>query len=103
MTEQRGTWPLWNEALTSWSVSRRSLVIGLVVGSVQIVVNQGDVWVRLQINSTLILKTLVTPMIAISVALFSSAGAYVELSRRKRPVSEPEGGSPQTATLPSGS
>ncbi len=73
---------MWGEALASWPVWRRSLIIGLVVGLMQIAVNQGDLWVRLQISPTLILKTLVTPMIAISVALFSSAGAYVELSRR---------------------
>lgn len=82
MESQRGAWLLWGEALTSWPVWRRSLTIGLIVGLVQIAVNQGDLWVRLQISSALILKTLVTPMIAISVALFSSAGAYVEISRR---------------------
>lgn len=98
MESYRGTWLLWGEALTSWPVWRRSLTIGLLIGLVQIAVNQGDHWVRLQISSTLILKTLVTPMIAISVALFSSAGAYVELSRRTISISEPEGVSPQTAT-----
>ncbi len=82
MEPQRGAWPLWGEALMSWPVWRRSLIIGLSVGLIQIAVNQGDLWVRLQISSTLILKTLVTPMIATSVALLSSAGAHVELSRR---------------------
>lgn len=99
MTKQRGTWPLWGEALTSWPVWRRSLTIGLLIGFVQIAVNQGDLWVRLQISSTLILKTLVTPMIAISVALFSSAGAYVELSRREFSTGDPEGVSPRLAKI----
>ncbi len=102
MAEQRGTWPLWAEALTSWTVWRRSLIIGLIVGLVQIAVNQGDLWVRLQISSTLILKTFVTPIIAISVALFSSAGAYGELSRRTFLADDPAGASLRKPTLVSG-
>lgn len=102
MTEQRGTWPLWREALASRMVWRRSLIIGLIIGSVQIAVNQGDVWLRLQINSVLILKTLITPLIATSVALFSSAGAYVELKRQKLLIGEPGGVSARTTTILSG-
>lgn len=102
MPQQRSSWPLWSEALTSWSVWRRSLIIGLIVGSVQIAVNQGDLWVRLQITSTLILKTLVTPMIATSVALFSSAGAYVEINRREILSRESSGIRPRTDTMSSG-
>lgn len=83
MASHRGTRLLWSAALTSWTVWRRSLTIGLLVGLVQIAVNQGDVWWRLQISSTLIWKTLATPMIATSVALFSSAGAYVEISQQR--------------------
>ncbi len=101
MAKQHGTWPLWGEALSSWPVWRRSLIIGLVVGFIQIAVNQGDLWVRLQISSTLILKTMVTPMIAISVALFSSAGAYVQLTRRP-PAGEPVAVSSQATVFPSG-
>lgn len=102
MTERPATWRLWREALASRMVWRRSLIIGLVIGSIQIAVNQGDVWFRLQISSVLILKTLVTPMIATSVALFSSAGAYVELKRQRLLLVEPGNVSPGTTILSGG-
>lgn len=65
---QRGVW-------------RRSLAIGLTVGTVQILVNQGDHWWRWQVDEVIVLKTLITPLIATSVALFSAAGSYVQVNR----------------------
>ena len=76
-----GTWTLWKDALSQRSVWRRSLVIGLAVGLLQILVNQGDHWWRLRIDGVLVLKTLTTPLIAISVALFSAAGSFVQFRR----------------------
>jgi hypothetical protein len=75
------TWMLWRQALSHRGVWRRSLIIGLIVGAIQIVVNQGDHWWRMQIDGVILLKTVTTPLIAISVALFSAAGSYVQVNR----------------------
>ena len=82
MNDSAKTWPIWCQALTHRGVWRRSLVIGLIVGTLQILVNQGDHWLRLQVDPVIVTKTLITPLIAISVALFSAAGAYVELHKQ---------------------
>lgn len=80
MTNPQATW---RHALTQRAVWRRSLIIGLSVGAVQIAVNQGDVWLHHEISLRLVVKTLVTPLIAISVALFSGAGAYLEIQKQQ--------------------
>lgn len=79
MMRLSSAWPLWQQAWSQRKVWRRSLSIGLTVGAAQILVNQGDFWWRGQIDSVVIVKTLVTPMIAISVALYSAAGTYVQM------------------------
>lgn len=81
MSSTGATWALWKQALSQRGVWRRSLAIGLTVGLIQILVNQGDHWWRLQVDAVLVLKTLTTPLIAISVALFSAAGSFVQVNR----------------------
>ena len=75
------TWTLWKQALSHRGVWKRSLIIGLIVGTLQILVNQGDHWWRMQIDGVIVVKTVTTPLIAISVALFSAAGSYVQVNR----------------------
>ena len=75
------TWTLWKQALSHRGVWKRSLIIGLIVGALQILVNQGDHWWRMQIDGVIVVKTVTTPLIAISVALFSAAGSYVQVHR----------------------
>ncbi len=82
MPIQLSAWELWKQALTHWGVWKRSLVIGLTVGAIQVVVNQGDHWLHWRVDGVVIVKTLITPLIGLSVALFSAAGAFVELQRR---------------------
>jgi hypothetical protein len=72
---------LWRQALTQKEVWQRSLMIGLPVGFVQILVNQGDHWCRLDVDMVIVLKTLATPLIATSVALLSAAGSFVQANR----------------------
>ena len=83
MRTQESEWSLWKQALTHWGVWKRSLVIGLTVGGIQVIVNQGDHWLHWQVDGVVVVKTLITPLIGLSVALFSAAGAFVELQRRE--------------------
>ena len=72
-------WLLWRRALSQRAVWRRSLKIGLVWGATQILVNQGDQWIRGRVDAVVVVKTLITPLIAIGVALYSAAGTYVQM------------------------
>ncbi|MEK6257511.1 MAG: hypothetical protein AABP62_02730 [Planctomycetota bacterium] len=81
----------WRQALSQRGVWQRSLVIGLPVGVVQILVNQGDHWWRLDVDAVIVLKTLMTPLIATSVALLSAAGSFVQVNRDRSVNENPQG------------
>ncbi len=74
---------LWLAALGQRGIWRRSMKIGLIVGAIQIALNQGDHWVHGRITPVVILKTILTPVVAIAVALVSQACVYV--SQHKQP------------------
>ena len=81
MSGNQTTRALWKQALSQRGVWRRSLLIGLPVGVIQILVNQGDHWWRLQVDEVIVLKTLMTPVVALCVCLFSAAGSFVQVTR----------------------
>ncbi len=88
MLAQPSTWDLWKQALSHWGVWKRSLVIGLTVGCIQLIVNQGDHWLHGRIDVGVVVKTIITPIIGVAVALFSAAGAFVELRRQATRIDE---------------
>jgi hypothetical protein len=57
---------------------RRILLIGLSVGALQVAVNQGDVWLRGAVDATLVLKSIMSPLIALAVALVSAVWAQAD-------------------------
>ncbi len=83
----------WPTALTARTVWLRALAIGLPVGFLQICVNQGDFWLHGLVTRTVIIKTIITPIIAVAVCLVSAASTY------RAPHSEPIG-SPNSHGLP---
>ena len=83
MFENRSRWLLWRQALSQQAVWRRSLKIGLVVGATQILVNQGDHWWQGRVDAVVVVKTLITPLIAIGVALYSASGTYVQMKAER--------------------
>jgi len=74
---------LWLEALGCSAVWRRAAKWGVPVGILQAVINQGDFWMSHTVNSAVIAKTIVSPMVTFSVALVSAAGMYVEKTREQ--------------------
>lgn len=74
---------LWLEALVCGAVWRRAAKWGVPVGILQAVINQGDFWVNHMVSSTVIAKTIVSPLVTFSVALLSAAGMYVEKTREQ--------------------
>ncbi len=67
----------WLDALAIPAIWKRAIVIGLAVGLVQVLVNQGDAWLHLEITPRLIIKTALTLTVAFTVALLSTASGYI--------------------------
>lgn len=74
---------LWVQAFRQASVWRRAAVVGLPIGVLQAVINQGDVWLRHEQTAGTVIKTLISPLVTFSVALISAAGVWVEGRRQQ--------------------
>ncbi|HWN93958.1 MAG TPA: hypothetical protein VNT99_02905 [Methylomirabilota bacterium] len=72
---------LWVQAFRQALVWRRAAAVGLPIGVLQAVINQGDVWLRHEETFATVAKTIVSPLVTFSVALISAAGVWVERQR----------------------
>jgi hypothetical protein len=68
----------WLEALQDRAVWSRALRWGAPVGLLQAVINQGDFWMNHAVDGAVLAKTIISPLVTISVALISAAGMHVE-------------------------
>lgn len=75
MAATRTARPGWRATLARPATWRRGLAIGLPVGLLQVSVNQGDVWLRGAADLTVVVKSIVSPVIAVGVAVASAAWA----------------------------
>jgi hypothetical protein len=69
---------LWRKAFGQRSVWRRDATLGLSVGLLQAGINQGDHWLRHAVDSTVVVKTIISPLVGFTLVLFSAAGTWVE-------------------------
>ena len=69
---------LWREAFRHPSVWRRALTLGFTVGALQAAINQGDFWWRGAVDETVLIKTIVSPLIGFTLVLVSAAQTWVE-------------------------
>jgi len=69
---------LWLEALGQTSVWLRALKLGFTTGLLQAAVNQGDRWLAQAVDHTVVIKTIVSPLIGFTRVLFSAAATWVE-------------------------
>ena len=69
---------LWLVAFQQRSVWARGAKLGLSVGILQAIINQGDVWLSESETLGTVVKTVVSPLITFSVALISAAATCVE-------------------------
>lgn len=72
---------VWAQAFCQTIVWRRAAVVGLPIGLLQAVINQGDVWLRHEETLGTVAKTIVSPLVTFSVALISATGVWVERQR----------------------
>lgn len=74
------------QALRHPPVWRRAARLGLLVGLLQAALNQGDRWWYHQVDTLLVLKTILSPLLSFTIAFVSAAGTHVEHQQR-HPVS----------------
>lgn len=68
---------LWAQALRQRSVWQRAVRLGLSVGFLQAVVNQGDHWMSGAVDGTVVTKSIVSPLIGFTLVLVSAAETWV--------------------------
>lgn len=71
---------LWGQAFRQKSVWLRAVKLGLSVGLLQATINQGEHWWRGEFTSTVIAKSIVSPLIGFTLVLFSAAATWVQRS-----------------------
>jgi hypothetical protein len=69
---------LWWVAFQQRSVWARGAKLGLSVGVLQAIINQGDVWLAQSETTGTIIKTIVSPLVTFAVALVSAAATHVD-------------------------
>lgn len=69
---------LWLLALRERSVWARAIKFGLTAGLLQAAVNQGDHWLQHKVGPGVVVKTIVSPLIGLTLVLFTSAATWVQ-------------------------
>ena len=69
---------LWLLAFRQRSLWLRALKFGFTAGLLQALVNQGDVWYRHAVSTSVIMKTIASPLIGLTLVLLTSAGTWVQ-------------------------
>lgn len=68
----------WLRAFCQRAVWTRALAVGLPIGCLQAVINQGDLWWQQRADGVVLVKTLLSPFITFSVAWLSAAATWIE-------------------------
>lgn len=69
---------LWKQTLTMRWIWIRSLKIGACVGLLQVMIHQGDVVLQQGISWALVMKSIVSPILAFAVAFYATASTQVD-------------------------
>ena len=77
----------YRSALRERTVRVRAAKLGLVVGFIQVSLNQGDHWLRLEVTAGVILKSILSPFLSFAIACFSAVATHVETLQRTAAVS----------------
>jgi hypothetical protein len=56
----------------------RAAKLGLVVGLIQVSLNQGDHWLRGEITTAVIIKSILSPLLSFGIAFASAAATHAE-------------------------
>ena len=69
---------LWRAAFRQHSVWLRALRLGTLVGVLQAIINQGDIWLHHQATLETMIKTIASPAISTTLVLVSAAATWVQ-------------------------
>jgi len=73
--------PSWLSIATRRSVVRRALRVGLIVGTLLVLINHGDALLHGTLNIERVVKMLLTYVVPYSVSTYASVAAIRELER----------------------
>jgi hypothetical protein len=76
-TTQPSSRSLWAQAFRQPSVWQRAARLGLSVGFLQATINQGDHWFSGAVDRTVLVKSVVSPLIGFTLVLVSAAETWV--------------------------
>jgi len=76
--------PYW-QACRHPAVWSRAAKLGLVVGIIQVSLNQGDHWLRGEITTAVIIKSILSPLLSFGIAFASAAATHAETLSRSSP------------------
>ena len=85
---------LWAQSLRQRSVWARAVRLGLSVGFLQAVVNQGDHWFSGAVDRTVLLKSIISPLIGFTLVL-ALFGRYLWRYRNRQGLSPEDRYSPR--------
>jgi hypothetical protein len=71
---------LWLLAIRQPAIWSRAFKFGFTAGLLQAAVNQGDLWLRHAVGPAVVIKTIVSPLIGLTLVLFTSAATWVQKS-----------------------
>ncbi len=80
---------LWVRAFRQRSVWQRACWLGLTVGLPQAAINQGDHWLGGHFDKTVLLKTMVSPVIGFMLVRFSATETWVQKTLEQQGVPLP--------------
>ena len=83
LREEQSSRHLWRIAFHQRSVWARGAKLGLSVGVLQAIINQGDVWLDHGETVGTVIKTIISPLVTFAVALVSAAATYVDKLKLK--------------------
>jgi hypothetical protein len=76
---------LYWQACRQPAVWARAAKLGLVVGFIQVSLNQGDHWLRHEVDAVIVAKSILSPLLSFGIAFASAAATHVENLQRSAP------------------
>jgi len=74
--------PYW-QACRHPAVWARAAKLGLVVGLIQVLLNQGDHWLRHEVDAVIVAKSILSPLLSFGIAFASTLATQVAELRRQ--------------------
>jgi hypothetical protein len=76
---------LYWQACRSPAVWARAAKLGLVVGVVQVSLNQGDHWLQGHVTTGVVIKSILSPLLSFGIAFASAAATHADHLQRSAP------------------